>query len=263
MLAQRTENLSNVQFINDSVCYIARRRTRCRSRIFLKSSLPVRHRGSWMNFMDNSNMSMDSCEISKRLGYRTSSEPFNFGADLDCSSDLGFFLNGISPTLAVVCCLLGASRFLTCWRAGLVDHEVLEYMLRCREQGRPLPRYRPRNRSPSRSRTASTRNSSAARGEFCICCCSLAVSPKSISPCNYSLMPFDPSLSVIAHRTTARLVSTGSWTLSNRSRCCDTALMRLLCQLDRQCTISTLIWSRCLDWRSSFHCLDIGGLGMG
>jgi len=50
---------------------------------------------------------------------------------------------------------------------GLVDNEVLEYMVRCREEGRPLPRYRPRpSRPPWHSRTATASNSSAF-GELC------------------------------------------------------------------------------------------------
>jgi len=50
---------------------------------------------------------------------------------------------------------------------GLVDSEVLEYMVSCREQGRSLPRFRPqRNPSPWHRRTATASNTSSAAGEF-------------------------------------------------------------------------------------------------
>ena len=50
------------------------------------------------------------------------------------------------------------------WSIGLVDNEVLEYMLRCRERGLPMPR--PRHRRPWHARTHAASNSSAIHGEW-------------------------------------------------------------------------------------------------
>jgi len=57
------------------------------------------------------------------------------------------------------------SLLLMLWHTGLIDDEVLEYLAICRELGRPLPTYTPRNETPWHARTT-TDSSAPAYSEF-------------------------------------------------------------------------------------------------